>query len=84
MNPYKEEEENIVLKLYSKANNLQIEEKIFQDIKDFSIKYENIFRKKLYLSQKINILKIASNFSQKNHNKNDKNYIILIIYMIRK
>ena len=58
MNPYNEDEENVVLNLYSKDNHININEKFLNVIEKFSKNYYKMFSEKLYLNQKKIILDI--------------------------
>ena len=60
VNPYNEKEENVMIRLYSKENNLKIKEEIFQILEDFSFDYKNTFDQRLSLNQKLNIINILS------------------------
>ena len=80
--PYNELEENIMLKLYSKENNLKIKEEIFKIVEDFTFDYKNTFGQKIYLNQKINIINILANINNEINNpiRNTK----LTLYMLMK
>ena len=82
VNPYNEQEENIILRLYSKENNLKIKEEVFQILEDFFYDYKNTFNKKIYIIQKLNILNILSSINNEREDeiKNAK----LALFMLMK
>ncbi len=81
VNSYNEQEENIMLKLYSKENNLKIKETVLKVLEDFFFDYKNTFNKKIYINQKLNILNILSCFNntEKNEVKNAKLTLFLLM-----
>ena len=80
--PYSEKEENIMIRLYSKENNLKIKEEDFKIFEDFSFDYKNTFKQKIHLKQKLNIVNILSRINNEfdDHIKNTK----LTLYMLMK
>ena len=85
VNLYEKKEEDFVLRLYSKENNLLIEEKDYEIIEDFCIAYSKGFNDEISLNQKLIFLKIISNMNKNKNNINNKNNNTnLAIYMIIK
>jgi len=81
VNSYNEQEENIMLKLYSKENHLNIKESAFKILEDFFYDYKNTFGKKIYINQKLNILNILSciNMAEKDEIKNVKLTLFILM-----
>ena len=81
MNSYNEQEENIMLKLYSKENHLNIKESVLKLLEDFFYDYKNTFGKKIYINQKLNILNILSciNKAEKDDIKNAKLTLFILM-----
>ena len=81
VNSYNEQEESIMLKLYSKENHLNIKESVLKLLEDFFYDYKNTFNKKIYINQKLNILNILSciNKAEKDEIKNAKLTLFILM-----
>ena len=80
VNSYKEQEENIMLQLYSKENNLKIKKEDLSIIDDFSFHFKNTFGYKIYLSQKLNIITILYHIINEKQIINTK----IVLFMLMK
>ena len=75
-----------MLRLYSKENNLKINDEIFPILEEFTFDYNNTFNQNIYLNQKLNILNILSNIinNESIKSNNQIENLKLTLYMLMK